>query len=345
MFKKILSLLLLLSTFSLAASGCSGKKAKSSVYYEFFDTESYVFSYRKETKKKFEKNTAAVAEVLGEYHKLFDIYYEYSGINNLMTVNKNAGVAPVEVDQKIIDFLIYAKDIYTLTEGRTNVAMGAVLKLWHECRKDAKAEDPIYRIPTEEELTEASKHCSIDDVLIDTEARTVYLRDPAMSLDVGAIGKGYATEMAAQLLISKGITSYVLNIGGNIRAVGEKPSGDGWLTGVTNPNNSSGEPYITKLTIKDTSIVTSGNYERFHTVNGINYHHIIDPDTLMPANYFTSISIITPDSALADALSTALFCMSYEDGLALVNSIGGVEVIWVDLEYNVKHTAGISIVD
>ena len=110
MFKKILSLLLLLSTFSLAASGCSGKKAKSSVYYEFFDTESYVFSYRKETKKKFEKNTAAVAEVLGEYHKLFDIYYEYSGINNLMTVNKNAGVAPVEVDQKIIDFLIYAKD-------------------------------------------------------------------------------------------------------------------------------------------------------------------------------------------------------------------------------------------
>ena len=345
MFKKILSLLLLLSTFSLTASGCSGKKVQSSVYYEFFDTESYVFSYRKETKKKFEKNAAAVAEVLGEYHKLFDIYYEYSGINNLMTVNKNAGVAPVEVDQKIIDFLIYAKDIYTLTEGRTNVAMGAVLKLWHECREDAKDEDPIYRIPTEEELTEASKHCSIDDVLIDTEARTVYLRDPAMSLDVGAIGKGYATEMAAQLLISRGITSYVLNIGGNIRAVGEKPSGDGWLTGVTNPNNSSDEPYITKLTIKDTSIVTSGNYERFYTVDGVDYHHIIDPGTLMPANYFSSVSIITRDSALADALSTALFCMSYEDGLALVNSIGGVEVIWVDLEYNVKHTAGISIVD
>ena len=345
MFKKILSLLLIGCTFIFLASGCVRKEVQSKIYFEFFDTESYIYSYRKDSEKKFEKNTAAVEELLREYHKLFDIYYEYSGINNLMTVNKNAGVAPVEVDQKIIDFLIYAKDIYTLTEGRTNVAMGAVLKLWHECREDAKDEDPIYRIPTEEELTEASKHCSIDDVLIDTEARTVYLRDPAMSLDVGAIGKGYATEMAAQLLISRGITSYVLNIGGNIRAVGEKPSGDGWLTGVTNPNNSSDEPYITKLTIKDTSIVTSGNYERFYTVDGVDYHHIIDPGTLMPANYFSSVSIITRDSALADALSTALFCMSYEDGLALVNSIGGVEVIWVDLEYNVKHTAGVSIVD
>jgi thiamine biosynthesis lipoprotein len=221
--------------------------------------------------------------------------------------------------------------------------MGAVLSLWHECREDAKKDEPIYRIPTADELKEASKHCDINDLIIDEEAKTVYLRDPDMSLDVGAIGKGYATEKAAELLISRGVTSYVLNIGGNIRTIGEKPNGDGWMTGIVNPDRSSSDAYITKLTIKDTALVTSGNYERFHTVDGVNYHHIIDPDTLMPANYFSSISILTKDSALADALSTALFCMTYEDGLALVQSLEGVEVIWVDLEYNVKHTAGISI--
>ena len=343
MIKKLLSLLILGCTFILLACGCVKREVQSKMYFEFFDTESYIYSYRKDSKKKFEKNAAAVEELLGEYHKLFDIYYEYSGINNIMTVNKNAGVAPVKVDQKIIDFLIYTKEIYALTNGKTNVAMGSVLKLWHECREDAKRDDPIYRIPTEDELLKASKHCSIDDVIIDEAAQTVYLRDPDMSLDVGAIGKGYATEKAAELLISMGVTSYVLNIGGNLRAIGEKPSGDGWLTGITNPNKSSDGSYITKLTIKDTALVTSGDYVRYYTVDGINYHHIIDPDTLMPAGYFSSISVMTKDSALADALSTALFCMSYEEGLSLVNSIGGIEVIWVDLEYNVLTTPGTEI--
>ena len=250
------------------------------------------------------------------------------------------------MDEKLIDFLLYAKEIYTLTGGMTNVAMGSVLKLWHDCREDASDPDhPVYRVPSADELAEASEHCSIDDLIIDKEAGTVYLADPDMRLDVGALGKGYATEKAAQLLISRGVSSYVLNIGGNIRIIGEKVTGEGWVTGITNPDKSSDESIFTKINIKNTSLVTSGNYERFYTVGGVDYHHIIDPKTLMPANYFSSISIITPDSALADALSTALFCMSYEEGLALINSIGGIEVIWVDLQFNVKHTSGIEFVN
>ena len=189
------------------------------------------------------------------------------------------------------------------------------------------------------------KHCNIDDLIIDKASGTVYISDPDMSLDVGAIGKGYATEKAAELLISRGISSYVLNIGGNIRAIGEKVTGDGWVTGITNPDHTSGEQFVARVNIKNISLVTSGDYERFYTVEGVKYHHVIDPVTLMPASYFSSVSVFTPDSGLADALSTALFCMSYEDGKELVESIGEVDVIWVDTEYNVYYTDGIEFVN
>lgn len=354
LFKKLVSILCCLSIALISLSSCrraDRDKAEKdpdpqyTIYWDMFDTKSVIYSYANDSKSEFESNHKAVAALLGEYHKLFDIYYKYSGVNNLKTVNEKAGIEPVKVDEKLIDFLIYAKEIYTLTNGKTNIAMGSVLKLWHDCREDASDDPAVYRLPDAAELTEAAKHCNIDDIIIDREAGTVYLQDPDMRLDVGALGKGYATEKAAELLISRGATSYVLNIGGNIRMIGEKPSGKGWITGITNPDKSSDESIITKIDVKSSSIVTSGNYERFYTVDGVDYHHIIDPDTLMPANYFSSVSIITPDSALADALSTALFCMSYEDGLALVNSIGGVEVIWVDLEYNMTSTPGISFVD
>ena len=166
-----------------------------------------------------------------------------------------------------------------------------------------------------------------------------------MQLDVGAIGKGYAAERAAELLMDKAVTGYVLNIGGNIRAIGSKPDGNGWETGITHPNKSSDERFIRRVNIENISLVTSGDYERYYTVGGVKYHHIIDPETLMPSEYFSSVSVFAKDSGLADALSTALFCMSYEDGIALVNSLEGVEVIWVDRQYNVKHTNGIDFVD
>ena len=119
----------------------------------------------------------------------------------------------------------------------------------------------------------------------------------------------------------------MLNIGGNLRLLGAKPDGSGWVTGIQDPRRS-GE-YAAKVVLQDTSCVTSGDYERYYTVDGVRYCHIIDKDTRMPARYFSSVTVITPDSALADALSTALFCMSYEDGLALVQTLENVQVLWI----------------
>lgn len=335
--------ILLASLTSCNGQGISEPQAQAKAYYEFFDTKSVIYSYRGDSKSEFEANCADVSALLEQYHKLFDIYYEHAGINNLKTVNKNAGIKPVKVDEKLIDFLLYAKEIYALTGGKTNIAMGSVLKIWHDSREkalDDNATEPP-TLPDAQSLALASQHCSIDDIIIDREASTVYLQDPEMSLDVGAVGKGYATEKAAKMLIEKGVSSYVLNIGGNIRAIGTKTTGEGWITGITNPDKNSDAPFALKTVIKNTSLVTSGDYERFFTVDGVNYHHIIDPDTLMPAEYFSSVSVLCADSGLADVLSTALFCISQEDGLALIESIGEVEVVWIYKDGTVKYTDGI----
>ena len=153
-------------------------------------------------------------------------------------------------------------------------------------------------------------------------------------------GKGYATEKAAQLLVSMNCSSYVLNIGGNIRIIGTKKDGSGWKTGIKDPSGDT--LYALYLEISDTSCVTSGDYERYYTVEGTRYHHIIDKDTLMPATYFSSITILAKDSGLADALSTALFSMSYEDGRALVDSLEGVEAIWIYKDKTIVYTDGVN---
>ena len=194
-----------------------------------------VFHYKGDSSEEFAANCEVVSSLLQEYHRLFDIYYEYSGINNLKTINKNAGKEPVKVDQKLIDFLLYAKEIYALTNGATNIAMGSVLKLWHDAREDGMDDPSKAYLPSSEALAEAALHTDINQLIIDEQAGTVYLADPNMRLDVGAIGKGYATERAAEALQSRGVASYVLNIGGNIRAIGEKTTGQGWVTGITKP--------------------------------------------------------------------------------------------------------------
>lgn len=351
---KIKKLLCFLLCFFLITSLCACNtdrtkkddepKPRAKSYYEFFDTVSVIMSYKNDDETIFNANCDAVSSLLEEYHKLFDIYYEYAEINNLKTVNKNAGKEPVKVDKKLIDFLLYSKHIYTLTEGKTNIAMGSVLTLWHDAREKGTDAPDAATLPSQEALTEASKHININDLIINEEESTVFISDPDMRLDVGAIGKGYATEKAAELLISRGASSYVLNIGGNIRAIGEKSLGNGWVTGITNPDKSSEESFVCKVVIKDTSLVTSGNYERYYMVDGVRYHHIIDPETNMPSNYFASVSVFTKDSALADALSTALFCMSYEKGLELIRGIGGVDAIWVLPDGEVKITDGVKLI-
>lgn len=333
MLRKLGSWLVLLALVleCLVLGACQKKPALEKFFsysFDYFDTVTSITGYA-ESKEEFDRISDAILSELERYHKLFNIYYSYEGINNLHTVNRvvdGAHVA-VRVEQEIVQMLSYAKEMYALTDGQVNVAMGSVLSIWHEYRESGLRDPQNAKIPPAEDLTAAAAHTNIENIIINTEENTVFLSDPKMRLDVGAIAKGYAVEQIALRLEEAGISGYVLNVGGNVRTVGRRGDGERWTVGIENPLDTDGD-YVALLQLEDLSLVTSGSYQRFYTVGDVRLHHIIDPDTLMPATGFASVSIVTESSALADALSTALFSMSYEEGLALIEQLPGAEAMW-----------------
>lgn len=345
--KKVLSLVLAVALVfiqSVCMAGCD-KKPKlnkfSDYYFDYFDTVTTIVGYE-ENEEDFKAVCEEIKALLNEYHRLFTIYNRYEGLNNLVTINDlvDGKHTEVTVDEKIIDMLTFAKEMYAKTNGNVNIAMGSVLKIWHIYRNEGLDDPSNAQLPPMEKLEEAAKHTNIENLIIDSEKNTVYLADPEMSLDVGAIAKGYAAEKIAEYLENKGITGYLLNLGGNVRTIGdtgEKP----WNVGIENPDTANEEkPYIEFLHLQGESLVTSGTYQRFYVVNGENYHHIIDPATLMPGTKYRSVSVLTDDSGLGDAMSTALFLMSYEDGLALVKSMPNVEAMWVMPDGEQRYSDG-----
>jgi len=339
--KIICATLLLSALTSLFSCGefVNRNTHREKVCFDYFDTVTYIYDYSGDSEESFNQNCFLATELFGKYHKLFDIYNEYSGINNLCTINKSAGGEAVCVAPELIEFLLYAKDLHAKTNGEMNIMMGAVLSLWHDARDKAQAGSKDARIPSQAELLEASKHTDIELLEIDAENNTVRISDPKARIDVGAVGKGYAAETVAEILRENGADGYVLDVGGNLKIIGTKPDGSGWKTGIRNPADT--QSYSHYITLSDTSCVTSGDYERYFTLNGQKYHHIIDKDTLMPAEHFSSVTVITADSGLADALSTALFCMSREDGLELLKNFSEVEVIWITRNGEKHVTDGI----
>ena len=340
---------------SVPVSAPEKKERFTAQFLDVFDTISMEIGYEA-NEETFKERYNASHELLLKEHQLFDIYNDYDGINNLKTVNDNAGIQPVKVDEKLIELIKWGKDIYSLTDGKVNIAYGAVLRLWHEKREIGMADPEKGELPDEEALKEAAKHTDINDIIIDEAAGTIYLQDPEMSLDVGGIAKGYATEDAARLIESAGSDSFMLNLGGNLRAIGLKDNKEKWVCPVENPtyrDSQTGDQYSAMTYLDGMSLVTSGDYERYYVVDGKRYHHIIDPETLYPATYHRSVTILTHDSALADALSTALFSMSIEDGKKLIQSVsdgssvlgksdrvGRVEVMWISEDGTKTFTDG-----
>jgi len=322
-------------------TSCAREPQKySTTSFDYFDTVTTITGYA-DSQEEFDRVAEEILTEMGEYHKLYNVYLRYDGVNNLCTVNDltDGAHTTVTVDRRIIDLLLYAKEMYRQTDGVMNVAMGSVLKLWHDHRAVGTDNPADATLPPMERLKEAAQHTDIDRMVVDETACTVTLTDPAMRLDVGAIAKGYAVERVARRMEQDGITGYVLNVGGNVRAVGGKPDGTGWTVGVENPDPDA-DDYLAYLELDGQALVTSGSYQRYYVVDGQRYHHIIHPDTLMPAHGFTSVSVVCADSGQGDALSTALFCMSLTDGQALVERTDGVEAMWVTEDGTVTVSDG-----
>ena len=312
--------------------GTQAQKKYTATFLNLFDTVTTIVGFA-ESEEAFQKKAQAVHDELLVYHRLFDIYNTYDGVVNLKTVNDAAGKEPVQVDGKIIALLKSCKEYYDLTGGKVNVAMGSVLQLWHEARSDGYDDPANAYLPDRAALEEAAKHTNIDNVIIDEVASTVQITDSALRLDVGAVAKGWAVQQVAKSA-PKGL---LISVGGNVCPTGPKDaSGTPWVVGITNPD---GGDYLHTVYTADLSVVTSGDYQRAYAVDGKLYHHIIDPNTLYPSEYWRSVTILCADSGLADALSTALFLLPLEEGQALLQKCGAM-AMWVDREKNQFYSSG-----
>ncbi|MBQ3133801.1 MAG: FAD:protein FMN transferase [Clostridia bacterium] len=319
--------------------GCQkGPTRYSRTTVDTFDTVVQLIAYDVD-EQSFAQKADSLEAAWQEYDRLYDIYNEYEGLNNLCTVNRQAGIAPVKVDARILDLLAFGKEVYTLSGGKVNIAAGAVLKLWHDARTAGLASPATAVLPDSAALKEAAKHTDIEDMILDREAGTVYLKDAAMSLDVGAIAKGYATEQICRQAETLW-ESAAVSAGGNVRTIGVRGDGSPWQIAVENPDQTAEQPTVATVQLEGESLVTSGDYQRYYTVGGVPYHHIIDPVTLAPAAYVHETSVLCDDSGLADALSTALFLMPVEDGKKLVDSLDGVEALWVTMDHQITMTDG-----
>lgn len=339
MLKKIcvIKLLSIMLVFSML-TGCttitedSKKKQYQATFLDLFNTVTTIVGLA-ETEEEFQEYAKSIYDELMVYHQLFDIYNEYEGINNLKTINDHAGIEPVLVDERIIELLSDCQTYYKKTDGRVNIAMGSVLALWHESRNDGINDPRNAKLPDHEDLAEASQHTDIQNMILDKESATVYLMDADMRLDVGAVAKGWATEKAAESCKS----GYLISVGGNVCATGPKDEKDTpWVVGIQNPDETDGS-YLHTVYVTKGCVVTSGDYQRTYAVNGKLYHHIIDPDTLYPSEYWRSVTIVSQDSGVADALSTALFLMSQEDGQKLLDEYGA-EAMWVDADGEIFYS-------
>ena len=322
----------------LLLCGCGQPKVsrQTETYYTWFDTVTTVTAY--DTPARFEAACALVAEVLEGYHKAADIYYEYSGVVNARSLNALAGTGPVAVDSRLLELVQFGQQMYDLTDGLCSIALGSVLALWHDAREAAV--DGIGTLPAEEALLAAAEHCRMEDVIVDASNGTVELRDAAMSLDFGAIAKGYAAEQAAQALAAAGYTGYALSVGGNVRTVGTKAENAPWVAGIQNPDTEAAQSYLASVELTDAALVTSGSYQRYFECDGVRFHHIIDPATLHPRNELLSVTILSPDSGVADALSTAVFNLPIEQGKAFIESLEQTEACWITAEGELVYSSG-----
>lgn len=333
--KRFVCMLLLLSVL---LSGCAGQaepeqKQYTATFLTLFDTVTSIVG-RADSEETFREKAQSVHDDLLEYHQLFDIYNDYEGINNLKTINDNAGIAPVVVDGRIIALLKDCKSYYELTAGKVNAAMGSVLYLWHEARNDGLDDPANAYLPKEEVLQEAAQHTDFSAVEIDETASTVYITDPSLRLDVGAIAKGWSVQRVCETAP----TGLLISVGGNVCATGPKDeTGTPWVVGIQDPDG--GDSYLHTLTVTEGSVVTSGDYQRTYLVDGKLYHHIIDPETLYPSTLWRSVTIVCADSGLADALSTALFLLPQSEGQVLLDKAGAV-AMWVDQEGKVSYSPG-----
>lgn len=265
-----------------------------------------------------------VEKIYKEYHILTDRYNSYDNIHNLYYINNNLNEKEIDIDSKLYDMISYGYQFSRDTNKLFDINLGGVIDVWKKYRDSGNG------VPSLQELKEANKK---DDIILLGDNK---IKNNNINIDLGAVSKGYTTKIVGDYLKSVGIDYYLINAGGNVLA-GKSYDKDSYKIGIQSPNKDGG--IIGVVNGNDISVVTSGGYERNYIYDGKVYHHIINPNTLYPSNYMKSVTVVTPDSALGDMLSTTLFLMDIDKGMEFLKNYDA-EAIWVSNDNNIIKSEG-----
>lgn len=277
---------------------------------------------------------AVIEKALLHLHELEDLLSVNKPGSQIDAVNAAAGKAPVAVGPEAMDIVKRGLHYAKISGGSFDPSVGPLVKLWGIGSDHA-------RLPSPKEIAAADKLVNWKDISVDEAARTIFLARPGMGLDLGSATKGYAADEVAKILKAGGVKSAVIDLGGNVLVVGAKPDGKSWRVGLQDPEGERGS-YIGIATLKDQTMVTSGVYERFFIQDGVRYHHILDTKTGYPVqNGLVSVTVIAAKSFDADGVTTMLFSLGRERGMALARELK-LNVIMLDKDHRVYITPGVS---
>jgi len=273
-----------------------------------------------------------IEEAVAEISRIERLISAWDPNSETSLINKNAGIKPVAVSQELFSLIERAKQISYLTDGAFDISYSSLDKVW-------KFDGSMKSLPTPEQIKNSIAKIGHDKIVLNKEDHSVFLKEKGMKISFGAMGKGYAADKAKSLLISKQVIAGIINAGGDLTTWGTKASGEKWLIGIANPLNK--DKIFSWLPVVESSVATSGNYEKFVSFKGKRYSHIIDPRTGYPSTGVSSVSIFAKSAELSDALATAVFIMGRETGLSLINQLADTEVIIVDDKNKMFKSDGI----
>ena len=274
-----------------------------------------------------------VREAFDKVRALEKVMSRFVTNSDVDKINQQAGKEPVEVDPRT--FYVIEKSLYfgEASQGKFDVTIAPLLNLWGFGTGEER--EP----PEGEEIEEVLPLVDYQEIELDEENMSVFLPREEMALDLGGIAKGYIVDEIAEFLEGEGVEHGTVNAGGDIRALGTRLDGNPWRIGITHPRDR--ENIIAVIPVTQEAIVTSGDYERYFNHEGERYHHILDPDTGQPAGEVMSVTVVAPDCITADSLSTAVFVLGVEEGMALLESMSQVEGMIVDLQEEIHVTRGL----
>ncbi len=249
-------------------------------------------------------------------------------------INSNAGIKPVKVSQELYSLIERAKNISRLTDGAFDISYASMDKIW-------RFDGSMKGMPSKEEIKSSVAKVGFQNIVLDAEQSSVFLKEKGMKIGFGAIGKGYAADQAKALLQKNKVEAGIINASGDMNTWGRQPNGEEWTVAITNPLNKTKAAAI--LPITNGAVVTSGNYEKFVQFKGTRYSHIIDPRTGYPATGILSVTVFAPKAELADALATSVFVMGIETGLNRINQLPKIECVIIDEKGNVITSNNIEI--